>query len=84
MAFLNHQLDIGLLNKIGAELARRFAGKEITKILTIEASGIAVACIAAQHFGDVPVVLQKKPNPEIWMQPTSSQVKSIPIPIRNM
>lgn len=58
--FLNHQLDIGLLNKIGAELARRFAGKEITKILTIEASGIAVACIAAQHFGDVPVVFAKK------------------------
>lgn len=58
--FLNHQLDITLLGHIGEELARRFAGKQITKILTIEASGIAVACIAAQHFGNVPVVFAKK------------------------
>ena len=58
--FLNHQLDIRLLNHIGEELARRFAGKEITKILTIEASGIAVACLAAQYFDNVPVVFAKK------------------------
>ena len=58
--FLNHQLDIPLLCHIGQELARRFAGKEITKILTIEASGIAVACIAAQYFQNVPVVFAKK------------------------
>ncbi len=57
--FLNHQMDIGLFEEMGAEFARRFAGKEIDKILTIEASGIGIACIAARHFG-VPVVFAKK------------------------
>ncbi|PHV69312.1 xanthine phosphoribosyltransferase [Sporanaerobium hydrogeniformans] len=58
-AFLNHQLDIELFEKIGEEFKRRFEGKEVTKILTIEASGIAIACIAARYF-KVPVVFAKK------------------------
>lgn len=58
-SFLNHQIDINLLNEIGKEFKRRFEGKEVTKILTIEASGIAIACIAAQYF-NVPVVFAKK------------------------
>lgn len=58
-SFLNHQMDIDLFNEIGREFKKRFEGKEINKILTIEASGIGIACIAAQHF-DVPVVFAKK------------------------
>ena len=58
-SFLNHQMDIELLDSIGMEFKRRFAGKEINKILTIEASGIGIACMAARHFG-VPVVFAKK------------------------
>lgn len=58
-SFLNHQLDINFLNEIGKEFRRRFHDKKITKILTIEASGIAIASIAAQYF-DVPVVFAKK------------------------
>ena len=57
--FLNHQMDIELFNEMGKEWKKRFAGKNINKILTIEASGIGIACIAAQHFG-VPVVFAKK------------------------
>lgn len=56
--FLNHQCDIRLFNEIGQELRARFP-QEITKILTIEASGIGIACIAGQYF-DVPVVFAKK------------------------
>lgn len=58
-SFLNHQKDIDLFNEIGREFKKRFEGKEINKILTIEASGIGIACIAAQHF-HVPVVFAKK------------------------
>lgn len=58
-SFLNHQIDVELLNLMGAEWKRLFAEVPITKILTIEASGIGIACIAAQHFG-VPVVFAKK------------------------
>ena len=58
-SFLNHQMDIDLFNEIGREFKKRFEGKEIKKILTIEASGIGIACIAAQHF-HVPVVFAKK------------------------
>ncbi len=57
--FLNHQLDVDLLNAIGQEFHRRFADCAVTKILTIEASGIAIAAIAAQYF-KVPVVFAKK------------------------
>ena len=58
-SFLNHQMDIELFNEMGKEWKKRFEGKNINKILTIEASGIGIACIAAQHF-DVPVVFAKK------------------------
>lgn len=58
-SFLNHQMDVNLFTKIGQEFKRRFAGEEINKILTIEASGIGIACITAQSFG-VPVVFAKK------------------------
>lgn len=58
-SFLNHQMDIALLDEMGAEFKRRFAEKPINKILTIEASGIGIACIAARHF-NVPVVFAKK------------------------
>ena len=58
--FLNYQMDISLLDEMGAEWARLFAGKPINKILTIEASGIGIACMAARHFGNCPVVFAKK------------------------
>lgn len=58
-SFLNHQMDIALFNEIGREFARRFAGVPVTRILTIEASGIGIACITAQYF-NVPVVFAKK------------------------
>lgn len=58
-SFLNHQIDVALFNEIGKEFKRRFFDKKVTKILTIEASGIAIACIAAQYF-KVPVVFAKK------------------------
>ena len=58
-SFLNHQIDIELYDQMGAEWKKRFEGKNINKILTIEASGIGIACIAAQHF-KVPVVFAKK------------------------
>ena len=59
-SFLNHQIDVALMDKIGAEFKRRFDGIEVTKILTIEASGIGLGCLVARHFGDVPVVFAKK------------------------
>lgn len=58
-SFLNHQIDVELLNEIGKELFSRFEGEGINKILTIEASGIGIACIVAQYF-KVPVVFAKK------------------------
>ena len=58
--FLNHQCDVGLYDRMGAEWARLFADKRIDKILTIEASGIGIACVAATHFGGVPVVFARK------------------------
>lgn len=58
-SFLNHQMDIDLINEIGKEFKARFSDCPITKILTIEASGIGIACIAAQYF-HVPVVFAKK------------------------
>lgn len=57
--FLNHQMDINLFNEMGKELKRLFADAPINKILTIEASGIGIAAVVAQHFG-VPVVFAKK------------------------
>ncbi|MDR2176490.1 MAG: xanthine phosphoribosyltransferase [Treponema sp.] len=58
-SFLNQQVDIGLYKEIGKEFARRFAGSRVTRILTVEASGIGIACITAQYF-NVPVVFARK------------------------
>ena len=58
-SFLNHQMDISLMEEIGREFHRRFADKPITKVLTIEASGIGIACFVAKEFG-VPMVFAKK------------------------
>ena len=58
-SFLNHQMDIEVFDQMGAEFKKRFADRPINKILTIEASGIGIACVVAQHFG-VPVVFAKK------------------------
>ncbi|WP_455631271.1 hypothetical protein [Megamonas sp.] len=63
-SFLNHQMDVRLFKEIGKEFKRLFANEEITKILTIEASGIGIACVVAEYF-DVPVVFAKKANPKI-------------------
>lgn len=59
-AFLNHQCDMALFDAMGAAWAEHFRGKPISKILTIEASGIGIACVAARHFDNVPVVFAKK------------------------
>lgn len=58
--FLNHLIDMNVMDQIAQEFKRRFAGKEVTKILTIEASGIAIACTTAKYFGNVPVLFAKK------------------------
>ena len=58
-SFLNHQMDIQLMEEIGKEFKRRFSNKEITKVLTIEASGIGIAAFVAKEFG-VPMVFAKK------------------------
>ncbi len=58
-SFLNHQMDINLFEQMGAEFKRRFEGRPINKILTIEASGIGIACIVAKYF-NAPVVFAKK------------------------
>ena len=58
-SFLNHQMDIPLMEEMAREFKRRFAGKKITKVLTIESSGIGIACFVAREFG-VPMVFAKK------------------------
>ena len=58
-SFLNHQMDIRLINEIGKEFKRLFDGCGVNKVLTIEASGIGIACITAQYF-DCPVLFAKK------------------------
>jgi xanthine phosphoribosyltransferase len=58
-SFLNHQMDIAFINEIGKEFHRLFSDRPVTKILTVEASGIGIACITAQYF-EVPVVFAKK------------------------
>jgi xanthine phosphoribosyltransferase len=62
-SFLNHQIDVALLDEIGREFAKRFEGCGVSKILTVEASGIAIACMAARHFGNIPVLFAKKTSP---------------------
>lgn len=59
-SFLNHQVDVRLYEEIGKEFYRLFGNCEVTKILTIEASGIGIACVAAQFFNCIPVVFAKK------------------------
>ncbi len=83
--FLNHQIDVELLNEIGKEFRRIFADCNINKILTIEASGIGIACIAAQYF-NVPVVFAKKGinrniGDNIYMADVHSYTKNSTTPI---
>ena len=66
--FLNHQIDVKLLEEIGKAFAERFEGCEVDKILTVESSGIAVAVTAARHFGYPPVVFAKKTAPNTMIE----------------
>jgi xanthine phosphoribosyltransferase len=80
-SFLNHQMDVKLFSQIGKEFKKRFADCEITKILTIEASGIGIACIAAQEFG-CPVIFAKKTQSknidgEVYMSMVTSYTKGV-------
>ncbi len=76
-SFLNHQIDVNLLYQIGAEFYERFKDGGINKILTVEASGIAVACLTAMHFGNIPVVFAKKTSPNTLTEGFySAEVKS--------
>lgn len=59
-SFLNHQIDVGLYNEIGKEFKKRFSDVKVNKILTVESSGIGLACITAQYFDNIPVVFAKK------------------------
>ncbi len=75
-SFLNHQMDVELFDEMGREFARRFADEGITKIVTIEASGIGIACLAGLHFR-VPVVFAKKSqtsnlDPDTFQAPVHS------------
>lgn len=75
-SFLNHQIDIGFISELGKEFYRLFKDEKITKILTIEASGIGVACLTAQYF-NVPVVFAKKaPTVNIYADIYTSKVNS--------
>lgn len=75
-SFLNHQIDINLLNELGKEFKRIYNDSPVNKILTIEASGIGIACIAAQYF-NVPVVFAKKSQSKnIDGEVFTSEVKS--------
>jgi xanthine phosphoribosyltransferase len=62
-SFLNHQIDVAFLERLGEDMGRRFAEEKIDKILTVEASGIAVACMCARRLGYPPVVFAKKATP---------------------
>ena len=76
-SFLNHQLDISFLERVGEAFRQRFQDEDINKIVTIEASGIAVACVTARHFGSIPVVFAKKAKSQnLDAEVYSSEVKS--------
>ncbi len=81
-SFLNHQCDIELFNEMGREFAAHFKGK-VTKILTIEASGIGIACVAAQYFR-CPVVFAKKPNHSILTAPSIRRQSTPILTIKNI
>ena len=66
--FINHQIDTRFMDEIGAELGRRFADTPVDKILTVEASGIAIALAAARYFDFVPVVFAKKAAPNTMVE----------------
>ncbi len=72
-SFLNHQIDVKFMEEIGAEFKKRFADKEIDKILTVESSGIAIACEASKYFGYVPVVFAKKAAPNTMAEKCYSE-----------
>ena len=75
-SFVNHQIDVKFLCELGREFKRRFANDNVTKILTIEASGIGIACLTAQYF-DVPVVFAKKTKTNnIYADVYTSKVES--------
>ena len=75
-SFVNHPIDVGFLCELGREFKRRFADDNVTKILTIEASGIGIACLTAQYFG-VPVVFAKKTKTNnIYADVYTSKVES--------
>ena len=75
-SFLNHQIDVNLIDEMGAEFARLFADAPVNKILTIEASGIGIACLTAEYF-DVPVVFAKKTKTNnIYADVYTSKVES--------
>lgn len=74
--FLNHQMDVELFAEIGKELKKRFAGSEVNKILTIEASGIGIACVVAQEFGCPVVFAKKNKTKNIAGEVYSSKVES--------
>ena len=78
-SFLNHQMDIDLMQEIGREFKRRFADKNVTKVMTIEASGIGIACFVAKEFG-VPMVFAKKSKSvNIDGEMYVAEVESLPI-----
>lgn len=78
-SFLNHQIDVPFISELGKIFKKLFASRPVTKILTIEASGIGIACLTAIHMG-VPVVFAKNQQAAIWMQMCTAQ-KSSPSPI---
>ena len=82
-SFLNHQMDIKLLDQMGAEFKRRFAKKPINKILTIEASGIGIACVAAQHFDIAGCVLKKSQSINLDGEMYVAEVESFTHKCRN-
>lgn len=75
-SFLNHQMDIELFDQMGAEFKKRFADRPINKILTIEASGIGIACVVAQHFGVLVVFAKKTKSINIEGEMYTAEVES--------
>lgn len=76
-SFLNHQIDVAFMDEIGRELAGRFDGQIVTKILTVESSGIPVACAVSRAMGYLPVVFAKKAAPNTMVEGVySTDVKS--------